>query len=271
MTRYAPCHPRRQRGQALTELAVAAAVLVPLFLLVPIVAKYGHIKQMAQQSARNAAWEATVSRNYRMASAAAIQAKMLDRSFARADAAIVSTTSGRRQGRFDDPMLDTFSGRALLERDNARVTRWRERTAPGAASRAVSRIPGLVPGAFPPNRNGYVTAEVELRIRELQTSDGGRARYLAPMDQLNLVLRSRQSLVADAWNASGPRSGRRSVTSQVRTLAPTTLLAPLSRVFDTVGSLPLPIIGKLDDLDIGTVEPDIVPHDRLRRYPVRAR
>jgi len=49
-----------QHGQAMTELnIVAAAVLVPLFLLVPIMGKYIDIKHTTVQSARYMAWERT--------------------------------------------------------------------------------------------------------------------------------------------------------------------------------------------------------------------
>ena len=36
---------RRQRGQALAEAVVALALLVPLFLLIPMLGKYAHIEQ----------------------------------------------------------------------------------------------------------------------------------------------------------------------------------------------------------------------------------
>ncbi|MBR7551336.1 pilus assembly protein, partial [Mycobacterium tuberculosis] len=47
---------RRQRGQSLTEVAVLCAVLVPIFLLIPILAKYIHARQATQQAARAIAW-----------------------------------------------------------------------------------------------------------------------------------------------------------------------------------------------------------------------
>lgn len=52
-------HP--QRGQAMTELAIiAAAFLVPLFLLIPLLGKQIDIKHSAIQAARYQAWEYTV-------------------------------------------------------------------------------------------------------------------------------------------------------------------------------------------------------------------
>jgi hypothetical protein len=50
----------RCRGQAMTEFVVSAAfVLVPLFILVPIIGKYVDMKHTAIQTARYEAWEYT--------------------------------------------------------------------------------------------------------------------------------------------------------------------------------------------------------------------
>jgi len=52
---------RQQLGQAMTEMVVASAfVVVPLFLIVPMVGKYIDMKHAAVSSARYAAWERTV-------------------------------------------------------------------------------------------------------------------------------------------------------------------------------------------------------------------
>ncbi|MCJ8337755.1 MAG: hypothetical protein MJK10_04745 [Pseudomonadales bacterium] len=51
----------RESGQAMTEMLVASAfVLVPLFLIVPIVGKYIDMQQAAVTAARYSAWEITV-------------------------------------------------------------------------------------------------------------------------------------------------------------------------------------------------------------------
>lgn len=51
----------KQQGQAMTEMLIASAfVLVPLFLIVPIVGKYIDIKQTTISAARYVAWERTV-------------------------------------------------------------------------------------------------------------------------------------------------------------------------------------------------------------------
>lgn len=259
---------RYMHGQALTELAVMAALLVPLFLLIPVVAKYGHIQQMAQQAARNAAWEASVAKDYALPTRDQAERKALDRNFAVADAKIRSNVSGNGRGEFGDTMLGTFSGRKLLERDNLHVRSMTQVESPGRMDDALTLLPRV--GAFPPNRRGYVTAEVRLNIRDLKLSDGSPARYLQPFDNLNLVLDRKQTLLVDAWNASGPRSGGRSVVSAIKPLTPTSNLGGLDKVLDMFKPLEfLPVIGAIGKIEVGTVEPDIVPADKLAEYPVR--
>lgn len=52
----------QMRGQAMTEFVVSAAfVLVPLFIIIPIIGKYVDMKHMAIQAARYEAWEYTVN------------------------------------------------------------------------------------------------------------------------------------------------------------------------------------------------------------------
>lgn len=52
---------RHQMGQSMTEFViVAATVLVPLFMIVPLLGKYSDINMTAPQAARYMAWERTV-------------------------------------------------------------------------------------------------------------------------------------------------------------------------------------------------------------------
>ena len=256
--------PRLQRGQALTELAICAALLVPLFLLIPIVAKYGHANQVAQQAARNATWEATVSDAYDLPKRSALQKKAIDRNFAAADAPIRTNPTGSASGEFGDQMLNTFSNRKLLERDNLSVSSIGQASSPGFLSKTATLLPEL-------NGKGYVTAKVKLDYRNLQTTDGGAATYLDPFDKLNIVQTRQQTLLVDAWNASGPRAGKRQVVKTIKPLAPASWFDGLGKLFDMFGALEpiLPMVGSLGDLEFGTIEPDVVPADRLADYPVK--
>jgi len=57
-----PARARRtQAGQALTEFLVVALAIVPLFLLIPMIAKYQDIGHATQMASRYAAFDATIN------------------------------------------------------------------------------------------------------------------------------------------------------------------------------------------------------------------
>ncbi len=263
----------------MVEIAVLSAILVPLFLLVPTLAKYFHAKQMAQQASRAAAWEATVTRDYEFnrlnSDRAARLAFIREHNFGDADTAIRSNITGNTTGRLKDEMLNTFSNRELLRGQDIVLETYRNE-APSGISGLFGRIGGLIeklPGEFPPNKNGLITAEVTLRPQNLKLRNGARATYLAPFDRIDLEFKSHHTLLADAWNAAGngldgqPSQRRdRSVINQVKTLAPGTVFESSGDMFEKIdGADWLPIIGPASRLRPGYVQPDIVPSDKLKR------
>lgn len=274
--------PRRQAGQALTEMAVVAAVLVPLFLLVPTLSKYIHLKQTAQQAARSAAWEATVTRDYawNQLNATSQRRLLLDRHFGNGTDPIRTVASSAGEGdRVRSVMMNSFSDRTLVERRDVRLLPYRNQNATGVMSiiEGSGRLLELLPGEFPPNRNGLVSSELVVNPRNLRTADGGAARFLAPFDAIDLELRGTHTVLADGWNAAGSgidghvsQNRDRSVDAQVRTLVPMSSLEPLGDVLDSVGFLDiLPVVGVTTRLRPGYIQPDIVPKDRLKPYSAR--
>ncbi len=268
-----------QRGQAMVEIAILSAVLVPLLLLIPTLAKYFHAKQMAQQAARVAAWEATVTRDYEFnrlnGDRTAQLAFIREHNFGDADTVIRSSIGNSARGRLGNEMLNTFSNQELVRAQDITLSPYRN-ASPSGLSNLIGRVGGLVeklPGEFPPNSNGLVTAEVTLRPQNLKTRNGARASYLAPFDRIDLELKSHHTLLADAWNAAGnglegqpSHRRKRSVLAQTTSLAPGTNLAGGQDFFETIDNLDfLPILGPLGRFRPGYVQPDIVPSDQLKR------
>lgn len=268
-----PARPPRQRGQALTELVVLAAVLVPLFLLVPVLAKYIHLRHANQQAARAAAWDATVSPDYAMPDQQATQARLINRHFTAADAPILtSPAAAQPDAALGDVFYNTFSNQPLLERSDIQLAAYKNENAAGLMDDLLS-VAEAAPGKFPPNKKGLVTAEVSVRPRNLRTSDGRPAAYLAPFDSINLQMNARQTLLVDAWNARGPGQGsnphERSVIGQVQSLVPTSWVGDeFNKVIDFVEPVVnlIPFLRVITRLELGHIAPDVVPHERLERY-----
>jgi len=263
------CHftPRRlQRGQSLTELAVLCAVLVPIFLLVPILAKYVHARQVTQQAARAIAWEATVSPNYALPTAARQRDLAVDRHFGRADDPIVSQAqTGPRDAAVADVLMNTFSNQPLVRRGDLVLTSYRS-DAPGGIMSKIDDVTRLF-GGFPPNTRGLTTATVRLDVQDLKGSDGQPAAYLEPFDALGLKLQATHVVLADPWNAAGSGltvTSPRSVKAQVKPLVPTQHMAGIASAFDGLSGIPM--IGTLSKLDPGYIAPDVVPMDKLPAY-----
>lgn len=270
---------RSQAGQALTEMAIVAVVLVPLFLLVPTLAKYFHIKQTAQQAARSAAWAATVTPDYDFAALDAGEQRrlVLDRHFGRAVDPLSSQASNGADGDdVDSPMMNSFSNHALLRRGDVALAPYTNESG-GRVTDVIegfTRLFELMPGgSFPPNRNGLVSAEVTLRPRNLVNADGG-ASFLDPFNGLDLEMTLQHTVLADAWNAAGngleghASHGRaRSVHAQVRSMVPTSALDPVGDVLEDLEFMDiLPVVGVLSRLRPGYIQPDIVPKDKLEAY-----
>ena len=258
----------RQRGQSLVEFAVLAAVLVPLFLLIPIMGKYIHVRQMSHQAARAAAWEATVSPDYALPQAARVRDLLVDRSFGAIDAPIRSQARGGSGSQpVDNPLLNTFSGRALLERGDVRVNAYRNVSAPGIQDKLTDMM-RLLPGYAPPNSRGLVTSNIEITTQDIRLANGSAASFLEPFDRLDLRMQASHTVLADAWNASGAGSGSRpaprTVLAQTRPLVPLDKLEPLDRALNALDWIPL--FGALEKLDLGYVDPDVVPYDKMERY-----
>lgn len=275
--------PRLQRGQALAEMAVLAAVLVPIFLLIPMLGKYTYLKYRTHQAARAAAWAATVTPDYewsKLKGSRALQEKLaIDRGFEGADAPIRTSASSVPIGsRLGDPLMNTFSGRELVERKGIELRPYRNES-PGAITKLLDKFGTMIekmPGEFPPNKAGLVTAELVVRPENLKTAGGQPARYLAPFDNIDLEIRSKHVLLADAWNAAGnglevggnPSANRdRSVYRQVESIALLAMLDPVADLIDDMGMLEkVPLAGVPFRIRPGYMQPDIVPADKLKPY-----
>lgn len=251
----------------MVEVAVTCVVVVPLLLLVPILGKYAYMRHTAAQMTRAAAWEATVSDPGTVPDSARERQRLLARFYAGPDA-VVDSRAGSNNNALGDAMLNTLSNRRLLDAGRISLERY-DNAADSGFLGHIGSVLSAVPGDFPPNRNGLVTARSQVRPDQLRYSNGSSNRFLNPFDTLQLRIDSRSTLLVDAWNASGPGNWkdrnplRRSVVSQVRSLSPTAALAEYVPELDFVSQMP--IFGVIGDLDVGLVQPDVVPVDKLPR------
>lgn len=273
--------PRPQRGQALTEMAILAVILVPLFLLIPTLAKFIHVKQTTQQAARTAAWESTVAPDYALQ--AHLQpdrqrARTMDWHFNTADAPIRSNPQADEQARLGNPLLNGFADAPLVERSDVRVQPYTFDQPPGLLGNIAGHLPDVASNLLFPSDTDMVTARVDVAAQDLRFADGSPVDFLPELSALNLSFSSEHTLVADAWNARG--SGVRGhaaadinhARSTYQRAGPLTGGHYLSFLDDIISSVRflsiIPVLGAPLDLKFNMAEDtmDIVPEDKLEAY-----
>jgi hypothetical protein len=206
----------RQRGQALVEVVVLGAALVPLLLAIPLIAKYQDIRHAAIGASRTAAFECSV--RPAACADAALHAGVADdlrrRHFARHDHDLLT-----RDAMADDPPAIERNrfwvdrrGVGLLAKPSDVTVVFSEAEADaiqGAWSRAGGEAelePGAIgasglagPGAFGlQTAAGLVSAQVTAGVslhRRL-------AQWLEKPEGMRLSLRGRTAVMVDSWNAS---------------------------------------------------------------------
>lgn len=256
---------RRRQGQALTEFLVLAAALVPLYLLIPVIAKYQDIGGQVELAGRYVAFEA-MTRNDAYGTwktPAELAGEVRRRFFSNADAPV---KTGDVAGNFlanQNLFWRGPDGTSLIadfERDVA------VSFGPGQqANQAAAFMPANdgapfngIADKFGLASKGIYTANVTVQLANLPA---GLTTY-ALFDKINLALTRHTSIVIDGWQANNPAQVQSRIDSG--TLVPATKLRVVAPVVSA--SVALVEIGhvsgpKLGQLDFWT---DVVPPDRLK-------
>lgn len=315
-----------QRGQAMVEALIAAAlVLVPLFLAIPIIAKYQDIKTYTVHAARYAAWERTVwfggaaAESFGLGSGgtfsnkwdanektdehirAEIGARLLSDSgtthFKDTDRTSASWVGGNtkplwrdRRGTtllqsYSDISNNTRGGYTALGSYDATLA---SDKAPGTVNDLITPLvnAGSVVSSFMVDTRGLYTADVKIAVKQVAFNvDAGLGPctscptddYLATGTKLGFS--AKNVILANGWNANGPGShaeystaaGKKkmSVYNQVRGLTPSSLLQPddggiIAGIMSVLKVVALVFFPELSTIDLGRIEVDRVPPDRLQ-------
>lgn len=276
-----------QRGQSLVEMAIACIVIVPMFLMISLLGKYMHVRHESQVAARSAAWDAAVSpqlvgREGGLPSKDTEEARMRLHAYGNGSEVLKSGESS--PSKLSDPMLQTFAGRDLVLASNVKLSTYRNDESPAPATKLLDKLGGLGDAigldGIPPDKRGYITAEVNTRTERIRSKAGEALGFLDPLDRLDLDFHGKTVLLADAWDARGPGEDAtgegkndiaRTVRHTIKPLAPASILPDnlLDGIHEATNVLDkIPLIGTLfglNDWVPGKTAPDIVPSDRLTR------
>lgn len=265
---------RYRRGQALTEFLVLAVALLPLYLLIPLIAKYQDIGSQAEMASRYVAFEAATRNDAQSTwkTPAELAGEVRRRFFSNSDAPI---KTGDVAGNF-------LANQNLfwLGPDGASLITDFDRDV--AVSFGPDQKPDQADAFSPANdgapfndivessvhihaadklglaSKGIYTGNVTVRLANLSAG----LKMVAPFDHIDLAVTRHASVLIDGWQARNPAQVQSRIDSGV--LVPATHLRSVAPVVNA--SVTLAEAGhvsgpKLGQLDFWT---DVVPSDRLK-------
>jgi hypothetical protein len=293
-----------QEGQAATEFLVTAVfILVPLFLIVPLLGKYIDIKHAAIQNARFLAWEYTVWSGDDEKSMAGVDdnqsagKKNYKETISQGKEYFFSDLTSSSYGEPDtsvqlNPLWKDHHGVPLLKIDDISGTVKDQNTPTpagflGELMEGLLQLLGNVVSFFGElmsylgghahfdaiNTKGYFTSNVDVTVKSLDQvlpqfslSKEEQKKQGSP-----LVIKAKAAVQTNNWNAGS----RDHATSESKGLVVTSILSPLSDPIDK-------FIGKINRVfrkipllkfklpvppEFGYVEPDLIPYEHLEEKP----
>ena len=249
----------RRAGQALTEFMIISLVLIPLFLLIPMIGKYQDIGHATQLASRYAAFDA-VLRNDSINSwklPASLEAEVRQRFFGSPGTAIVTgeqQETAFREGWTDThahPLIATPASIALSFGSHGGKIHADAYDTAGSDDMALFLLAPII-GL---ESRGLYRANVGVSLARLPAG----LRSIEPFDQLDLHIERHATVLPVPWTANAPaqteaRAGR---LAPVGASMPEPLIAATIGVVDMASVKP-PAFNKLDQWR------DVVPADRLR-------
>lgn len=256
---------RTVRGQALTEFLVVALALLPLFLLIPIIAKYQDLRHSTLIASRYAAFDA-ITRND-TAGTWKPEEQLADevrrRFFSNPDAAIKTDDVAGDFNAHRNPFWTDPKGDPLIRKFSDVIvsygSKFGEKHSEGFSS-ASDTAPFMLASQLQLRSHGIYSANVAVNVANLPS---GLAFY-APFDTLNLVMTDSTTLLIDPWTAQDPKQVEDKIMAsaaifpagQLAGIAATA--SPLVTAVEYPGGMEGPKLGRLDFWR------DVVPTDRLK-------
>ncbi|HUO45192.1 MAG TPA: TadE family protein [Burkholderiales bacterium] len=289
--RRAPLSRNRARGQALAEFVIAATlVLVPVFLIIPMLGKYIDIKSSTVQAARYAAWERTVWYGKSASSDdwdanekddTSIGHEIAQRIYANATTTKFQDSdkgAGAFGGGSAKSLWKDRAGNSLVDYNNVSDSQSND-SSPGTLNEimkpltdAIDTVSSLLGADFKVETDGLYTATVTVNV----TNGQAIGQVIAPgalnstenFSGLNLTFTAKNVVLGNGWSANGSDM----VKSQVEGLVPLSVLArdPIKTVLNIFQYATAIIAPELmpNNLKIGgEIQPDIVPGDRIYTKP----
>jgi hypothetical protein len=268
----------RQQGQAIPEVLAIGIVMVPLFLMIPIMGKVADMNQKTIMASRYGAWERTVYDTAKNSSTAKQEITLIrearHRFFGRNDVYIETLAIPQEKDKArsllwrtatDKPMLRRFSD--VRNRTETDKTKSMVKTGFNVADRVLN-ITKPWKRTFEETDSIYrSTFSVRVATNELDAFKRGKNCNEGSSSKTLVCIKRHNAIYTDTWNAGSsgtwddPKPGE--VTERVQRMMPTAIdwVQDTGELFkDIIGWVPIFKEAKL--LDLGYVDPDRLPADR---------
>ena len=284
----------RNRGQALVEFIIAGTlVIIPIFLIIPMLGKYIDIKSSTVQAARYAAWERTIWYGGAASGSNWDANEKDDTAIGHEIAQRFYSNNTTAKFQDSDQSANTFAGGAkslwkdraghtLLANFNDVSDSQADDASPGTLNEimkpvtdAINTVSSLLGATFKVETDSLYTATVAVNVANgqaigqvMSTSLVGSGATAENFGGLNLTFTAKNVVLGNGWSANGSDM----VKSQVEGLVPLSVLArdPIKTVLNIFQYATAIIAPELmpDNLKIGgEIQPDIVPGDRIYTKP----
>jgi hypothetical protein len=264
---------RRDGGQALTEFLVVALALVPLFLLMPLIAKYQDIAHQTEMASRYVAFDAVARNEFQNSwkDPAQLAGEVRRRFFSNSDAPIkTNDTAGNFdahrnlfwRGPSDQPLIADFDRDVTISFGNTGSSQSAGFTAAHDGA-PFNKVAGT-------ELETHISDQLKLRAAGIYTGNVSVNLAKTPdflksyqsFDKLDLLITRHTSVVINGWDADSAQKVTERIDSKL--LVPGTLLRPIGSTLSGFftpfegGKISPPKLGQLDFWQ------DVVPADRLK-------
>jgi len=273
----------RQSGQAMTELLVACLVLIPLFLVMPLLGNYMDISHTTIQASRYTAWERTVWPQWTHHTKSDIQLgnEAKNRLFSQVGE-IVTQRDGKKNWQ-PNPSWTGYDGQSLLPsyndvndsvRSQGSKKHHHGEMTPGVEFNkvvgilieamddvydALAWVTGAKPTKFDPELYGMYEYQVSVKIKEQAPPPPTAASEPLLITLPEVTFKRNNVIISDGWGVSDPNKGW-TLESQLGPLVPFSLIGGDSWI-QTFITFMSKLFTDLNGLEFGYLG-DGVPCDR---------
>ncbi|MCP3852282.1 MAG: hypothetical protein GY694_18900 [Gammaproteobacteria bacterium] len=290
-----------QTGQAMVEFIITASfILIPLFLMVPLLAKYIDIQHSTIQAARYEVWEYTawfsqssdVSTSFNVASVieatkstTEVQNESRQRFFSNTNLELSDGDKYGWESEDENPFWNDYQMTSMFEDTVDGSLQYSEDTPDltsalfgfGIVNTLIDVVEGipaflisvlsagtLEPGFTALNSGGYNKSTVQVSVINAPdyTDMNGSSEPLFGQD-LDLAFRAQAAVLSDGWNAGGGEHAK----TEEEGLVPTILLRkPFDFVVDILDYIPFIPSSELGSLEWGHTDAEAIPPEYMEDY-----